>query len=101
MEHMQSNFPATVENTGLEILISTRNIEHDDFSWTTSFNISLPKNRLVAYENFEASPFANIYSIGKPLSIRRGFNFQGVNPETGLYDFEDLNDNGFVSYPDD
>lgn len=98
---VQSNFPATVSNTGLEIQLNTQNIDTQDFSWNTSFNISFPRNELKEYKNFEASPYANQYTIGKPLSIIRNFNYLGVDPETGLYDFEDINGDGFVSFPND
>jgi len=98
---IQSNFPALVENKGWELVLSTRNYSNDNFEWTSSFNISIPKNTLLEYEDIEDSPYASTYSIGKSLSLQKGFRFEGVNPETGLYEFTDVNQDGFISFPDD
>lgn len=98
---VQYNFPALVENKGWELEINSRNIKGDNFSWSTSLNITFPKNKLVAYDDLESSPYANVYSIGKPLSLVKGYVLNGVDPESGVYDFKDLSGDGFVSYPDD
>ncbi len=98
---VQSNFPATVENKGLEFLLTTRNFDNDNFRWETSFNISFQNNKLLEYEDLESSPYANLYSIGKPLNLLRSYRYTGVNPETGVFDFADLNGDGFISYPED
>src|SRR5690606_38110949 len=44
---VQANLPATVQNTGWEIELSSINILTKDFKWQTSFNISIPKNKLI------------------------------------------------------
>jgi len=81
------NFPATVGNTGWEILISGSIINKTRFTWSSSFNITLPKNTLVAFPGLESSSSANTLIIGKPLNIQRQRNFGGVNSQTGLYQF--------------
>lgn len=98
---IQYNFPATVENRGWEFQVNSTNIKTDNFEWSSSFNLSIPQNELTAYENFEASPYTLQYSLGESLSLERGYNFIGVNPETGLFEFRDIDGNGSVSSPAD
>ncbi|MBC9795125.1 SusC/RagA family TonB-linked outer membrane protein [Sinomicrobium weinanense] len=90
---IQFNLPATVENKGWEFTLNTINIRTDHFSWHTGFNISFPENKLLEYENIEASPFANQYQVGKSLFVFPGFHFLGVDEETGLYTFENTEGN--------
>jgi TonB-linked SusC/RagA family outer membrane protein len=97
---IQGNFPATVQNTGLEIELRTRNIEKVSFSWTTSFNITIPQNKLVAFPNLEATSYANTYVVGEPLSIRKQYHYTGIDPTTGLYTFEDVNGDGAYDFQD-
>jgi TonB-linked SusC/RagA family outer membrane protein len=51
----------SMENKGLEIGINSVNVETKNFSWTTSFNISFNKNKVLAL----ATP-ADIFGIGGP-----------------------------------
>lgn len=88
------NFPAVVQNTGLEVEINTTNVSRGEFSWTSSFNITFPRNKLVSFEGLESSSYANQYAIGKPLTIKKLYRFEGINPETGLYDVDDVNNDG-------
>lgn len=97
---IQANLDATVQNTGLEISLTTQNIKTKDFNWTTSFNISKNKNKLVSFPNLEGSTLANQYIIGEPLNIRRLYHFTGVDPQTGLYTFEDVNNDGVFNIDD-
>lgn len=98
---IQGNFPATVQNTGAEIELTTQNIETPDFSWSTSFNITIPRNKLVKFPNLENFPaYANIYTVGEPLSIRKLYNNTGIDPATGIYTFEDVNGDSVINFQD-
>src|SRR5690606_26408559 len=66
---VQANLPATVQNLGLELELSTLNFQTRAFRWQTSLNVSFPKNELVSYPNIEQSSFVNTYRIGYPLDI--------------------------------
>ncbi|MBO0181028.1 hypothetical protein, partial [Vibrio parahaemolyticus] len=48
----QANLPATIQNSGWEINPSTRNLQRKKFSWSSTFNITLPKNILKSFESF-------------------------------------------------
>jgi hypothetical protein len=74
--------------------VETANIRTEQFHWTTSFNLTLPKNELVAFPGLESSAYAGQYIIGEPLSVSKLYTLKGVNPETGLYDFVDQDGDG-------
>ncbi|MEO8253249.1 MAG: SusC/RagA family TonB-linked outer membrane protein [Flavobacterium sp.] len=88
--------PAVIKNWGHEITLSTENIKTNSFKWSTDFNITLAKNELVSYPNVEVLPDSN-YEVGKPITGVKLYNFQGVNTQTGNYNFwKDQNRNGVV-----
>lgn len=51
----------SMENKGLEFTVNTVNIEKNNFSWNTSFNISLNKNKVLSL----ATP-SDIFGVGGP-----------------------------------
>jgi TonB-linked SusC/RagA family outer membrane protein len=81
------NFPATFENSGLELAVNTVNINSKIFRWTSKFNMTVPKNRLLSFPNLDSSYYASALVIGKPVNITKVFNFAGVNKTTGMYQF--------------
>ena len=97
---VQANLPATVENSGVEAEISTTNIEHRNFSWRTSLNITVPKNELIEYPGIELSSYANTYRVGEPLSISLLYTYEGLDPETGFYKVRDVNEDDRYDYND-
>ena len=84
---IQSNFPATVQNTAWEFALNTTNLRSNDFSWSTNLNLTIPKNKLVAFPDLDNSSYAGQIIIGQPLSVTRLFHFMGVDRETGVYLF--------------
>src|SRR5690606_4237162 len=95
------NLDATVENTGWEIELSTTNFQKGNFRWETSLNISYPKNKLISFPGLETSTYANTYVVGEPLDILLLYNATGVDPETGIYTFQDIDGDGIISKPND
>ncbi|MDD3988825.1 MAG: SusC/RagA family TonB-linked outer membrane protein [Bacteroidales bacterium] len=94
------NFEATVENSGCEVLLRGDLIRSEHFQWNLAANISLPQNKLVSFPGIEDSPYATIYKVGEPLSIERTYIWTGVDPQTGLYTFLDVDDNGVINSSD-
>lgn len=95
------NLDATVENRGWELMIRTDNINQNNFKWTSSFNISIPKNELISYPNIDESPYASTYVVGKSLNISKRTRYKGVNPTTGVYEIEDADGNGIFNSSED
>lgn len=96
-----ANLPATVENLGIEMELSAFPLKNENLKWETSFNISFPKNKLLSFPNLSGSTYANQYLIGKPTSIIKLYQLEGINPQTGLYQFTDFNGDGKIASPDD
>jgi hypothetical protein len=94
------NFPATIQNNGLETIVKGDVLNSDTWRWNVAFNISLPKNKLVRFDGIEKSPYATIYKVGAPLSVRNLYTYNGVNQETGSYEFVDENNDGQISILD-
>ncbi len=90
---ISSNFPATIQNTGLEISLNTTNISSKSFQWKTGFNITFRNNKLVEFPGLETSSYSNDYKIGHPITMTRRYRFLGVDPSTGLYSYEDSHGN--------
>ena len=90
------NFPGVVENTGWEMELNTTNIKGKNFSWNTSFNLTIPRNKLLKFPGLSSSSYAYNYIIGKSLNIIYQYHYLGVDPKTGIYKLEDVNhDNQF------
>lgn len=96
-----ANLNAEVRNTGWEFILNTTNIAAQDFSWKSSFNVSLPKNKLVSFPGLATSPYYSQYIIGQPLNIStRLYRYTGVDPETGIYTAVDVNQDGQMNLDD-
>jgi hypothetical protein len=88
-----SNLDATIQNTGWEFSLASTNIKTTDFSWTSSMNFSMNRNKLLKFFELEKSAYTNMYIIGKSTSIVRGFRYKGVNEATGIFEFYDSKGN--------
>lgn len=97
---VQANLPATIENSGWEIAANTLNIKGENFYWQTSLNLTIPTNKLVAFDNLDLTPYRQTYRIGEPLDIALVYKLEGINPETGRYEIEDVNDDGRIDFSD-
>lgn len=98
---VQANLDAIVENKGLEFTLRTINFNKGNFHWSTNFNLSFSRNKLLSFPSLESSTYNQKYRIGKPLNIALVYKSKGVNPQTGIYEFEDLNNDGRISFPAD
>lgn len=96
-----SNLPATVRNTGWEFSVEARPLRQRWWSWNTSLNVTLPKNRLVQFPDLERSLFANQYQVGYPVTIEKRLQVTGVDALTGTYTFLDQDGDGTISRTDD
>ncbi|MEP6262847.1 MAG: SusC/RagA family TonB-linked outer membrane protein [Gillisia sp.] len=97
---VQANLPATVENSGWEIEMSSLWFRSDKFTWETSFNLSIPENRLISYPGLENSTYATRYRLGEPLNIALLYRYAGLDPSTGFYTVEDINEDRRFDFND-
>lgn len=96
-----ANLNATVQNTGWEFELQGRAINNENFKWTTSLNLTVPRNKLVSFPNLDGSTYANIYMLGQPLDIQKVYHYTGMNPATGIYEFEDYDGDGQITAGND
>lgn len=98
---IQANLDAVVQNSGIELTLQTKNFNSKDFGWTTSLNFSTSKNKLLSFPNLDSSTYQNNYVIGKPLNIVKTYHYTGIDPQTGIYTFQDVNGDGLLTATED
>ncbi len=84
---LPENLPALVQNWGKEFIVHTTNIQSKNFTWSTSFNLSISKNKLLSFPQLATSGYSLI--IGQPITIGEVYHMVGVNDTTGVYQFSD------------
>lgn len=87
--YVLKNFPGLVQNSGFEFSLNTENITRRKITWTTAFNITTERNKLLKFPDLENSSYADRYIIGKPLNAFIGPEYLGVDPVTGVYQYLD------------
>ncbi|MBO9570844.1 MAG: SusC/RagA family TonB-linked outer membrane protein [Chitinophagaceae bacterium] len=80
-----TNFPATVQNMGWELTLTSTNIQRKDFSWKSNLNITFPRNKLIAFPNLEKSSYSQSLVVGQPIDIQKQYRYSGVDTYTGTY----------------
>ena len=98
---IQANLPAVIENKGWEFELNSENIKQKNFRWSSSLNISFPKNKLVSYPNLPGSSYATTYVLGQPLFVKFLYQYKGIDPQTGIYTFEDILKDGQITFAGD
>ncbi|WP_431217470.1 SusC/RagA family TonB-linked outer membrane protein [Puia sp. P3] len=96
--NVTANFPAVVQNSGWEGLLHATLIQTKALSWSVDFNISINRNRLLAFPNLAGSPYATLYKVGAPTAVSFAFHYTGVDPLTGRYTYQDVNHDGKITY---
>lgn len=78
-----------IKNTGWEFMLSGTVIQSAAFSWTSSINLTIPKTLLMDYPALDKTSDASRRIIGKPMGATYAYHLLGVDPATGIYQFED------------
>lgn len=80
---------ALVNNKGIEVEIKSKNIAKKDFVWSSSFNLAYNKNEVKKISDSDAPVISTSTSIqtimekGKPLYSLYGYEYAGVDSQTG------------------
>lgn len=101
---ISQNMPALVQNTGVEITLNTTNVQTKNFNWSSSFNLTVARNKLIEFPDLENSSYNGRLFLGKSLDLHRYYPYLGVDPATGNYLFQKsdksiTSDN--ISFPED
>lgn len=106
----------STENKGFEFMLNTINLDKKSFKWSTSFNMTFPKNRIIKLAGTPfASGFASWVEEGQALGSFRGYRvvkifqtqaeitgapFQSSLTRPGDIQFADLNKDGQITSAD-
>lgn len=99
-----------IQNKGLEFAVNTNNIDSNNLTWDSGFNISFNRNEvidLVGQELLQGSITgsrgeASLVREGEPLGTLYGYIFGGVDPTTGNAYYIDQDGNStFTPSPED
>ncbi len=87
---------AEISNQGIELSVSTTNIDNGAFQWTTNFNISKNANNVESIGDFsedaiEGGTNDTRIIVGQPIGTNFLVKFAGVDPQTGLPIYLDKN----------
>lgn len=94
------NLPAVVQNTTWEFTITTKNATTENFNWTSFLNLTIPNNKLLSFPGLATSGYASLYQEGQALNIIRLYQYEGVDPATGIYKITDVNKDGIYNAED-
>lgn len=67
-----------VDNRGIEIGLSTVNVEKKDFRWTTDFMFTANKEKLVDIDGSGNNNLANLWLLGEPIQVYWGLQKDGI-----------------------
>ncbi|MFD0763560.1 TonB-dependent receptor [Mucilaginibacter lutimaris] len=95
-----------LENKGIEFALGTKNLV-GDLKWETNLNLSVNRNK-VGYIADQVLPVgaieqreeASIIKEGYPLGTFFGYVAKGVDPQTGMEQYEDFDNNGVLNNDD-
>ena len=75
----------SMRNQGIEVTISSTNIQKKDFLWTTSLNFGHNSNKVTELtgDDDKIISGAMIHQVGKPYYSYYMYEYAGVDPETG------------------
>ncbi|MGV8096728.1 MAG: TonB-dependent receptor [Mangrovibacterium sp.] len=101
------------ENKGIELTLNTLNIKRGNFSWSSSFNFSLNRDKIVALKENNIQDLANKWFVGKPLRVYYDYKMIGVwqldddianswqpTAKAGSAKLEDINPDGKITSDD-
>lgn len=91
-----ANQDARIQNSGWDFLLNTKNISTPGFTWQTSANFGIYNNKLLAIPNviFNSYGINRFVTVGEPFTgFAIAYRYKGVNPVTGLYQFENADGN--------
>jgi len=93
-----------VENKGIELSLTTENLSERVFTWTTRFNFSANRNKVLKLYNGQPiddlGRGSNRIEEGQPIGIFYSYESLGVDPSTGDIVYKDNNYDGELTTAD-
>jgi TonB-linked SusC/RagA family outer membrane protein len=102
-EYYLQNYGA-ISNRGVELTLQSVNIKNKDFEWTTDFNISHNKNKIVKLASDitmgASGRNTSILREGYPVNSFFLYKQLYVDPQTGNAVYDDVNEDGIITFAD-
>ena len=93
-----ANFPATIENRGVEAMVDyTSSQQRSRINWYIHFNIAANRNKLMSYAGQENSLISNYYEVGRPVIWQQLYH-SFLDKATGVYRATDANHPTRIDY---
>ena len=67
-----------VRNTGFEASLTTVNIQNKDWNWTTSFNFSTNKNKILEVNGGKENDIENSFFVGESINALYNYRWSGI-----------------------
>jgi TonB-linked SusC/RagA family outer membrane protein len=98
----------SLENKGLEFVVSSVNIDKKDLRWSTDFNIAFNKNKITDLQLAQVYHYAGVENRDDIILLQKGLALgsfygyvsEGVDPQTGNVIYKDVNGDGNVTPQD-
>ncbi|MCG2614240.1 TonB-dependent receptor [Terrimonas sp. NA20] len=71
-----------VRNSGVEVSLSTVNIQSRSFKWTTDITFSRNKEQVLDIDGTKTDNLGNRWFIGKPIAVWYDYQFDGIYQDT-------------------
>ena len=81
-------------NRGIDININTVNMTTKNFQWTTTFNVSWQKEKIVSLANGKQNDINNNWFIGQPIGVIYGIQANGLWHLSDSVEYKKFNANG-------
>lgn len=78
------NSDAVIRNNGWEMYLNTTNVKAKNFTWSSRVNLTIPHSKLLHSPSQTKNPN---YVAGKPVTGILLYKYNGINPQTGYYNF--------------
>lgn len=88
------NFDALVQSSGWEFAMSADLIKRKSFILNAAVNLSIPRNKLLRFDNLANSSYNGTYVIGESLNVLYKVHSDGVSADNGLFMLTDVDGNG-------
>ena len=92
-----ANLPVKIQNKGLEFEFVFNSIVFKSVTASSSFNFSLPQNKLLSFPGLAGSKYEHILKPGQPVNNRYVYRNDGIDQNKGIYTFGDLDENGMLN----
>lgn len=89
-QNVARNFPAIVQNTGIETEADWKKPGRV-FTWMGKLTLAIPKNKLIKFDDLENSPYATTLKINAPLNSFIVPHYTGVDEITGKFSADSMN----------